>query len=147
MTTYLELITFFENLPLQVAGLAQCTVGGDEEELSMQTNRIQYPHLRIDTPEITHLNDDENPVSRYKFRFAVMTAVPDILYRNENRALSDMEILMRSIYDYIVSESDDPTTFYLPPGPKTLTPIRRWSGDNGFGWMMDLTIDLYTASC
>jgi len=58
MTTYIELVQYFEGLPAVVTDLRQATVGADEEELSIQTNRIQYPHLRVDTPEISFLNDD-----------------------------------------------------------------------------------------
>ncbi len=147
MTTYIELVEYFQNLPNIVTGLAQCTVGSDEEELSLQTNNIQYPHLRVDTPEIAYRNDDESPVTRYKFRLALMTAVPVQTYENENAALSAMEVLMRRVYLRLLQDTDTPATFWMPSGEKQSNPIRRWSGENAFGWMMELTIDLYTATC
>lgn len=147
MTTYIELVQYFEGLPAVVTGLRQATVGSDEEELSIQTNRIQYPHLRVDTPEISFLNDDESPVTRYTFKIAVMTNVSVQTYPNENAALSDMEILIRRIYQRIIADADTTKAFWLPYGEKKSAPIRRWSGDNAFGWMMDIVIDLYTATC
>lgn len=122
MTTYIELVQYFEGLPAVVTGLQQATVGGDEEELSIQTNRTQYPHLRVDTPEISFLNDDESPVTRYIFKIAVMTNVSVQTYPNENAALSDMEILIRSVYHRIITDADTTKAFWLPYGERKAHP-------------------------
>lgn len=147
MTTYIELVNYFLTIPGLISGVKQVTVGADEEELNLQSNAIKYPHLRIDTPEIEYLNDDENPVTRYKFKLALLANVAVQTYPSENKALSDMEALLRQVYNKIVYDAENTDDFDLVLGKRGSSPIRRWSGDNAFGWQMDITIDLYTATC
>lgn len=149
MTTYIELVDYFTTtIPTQVPGIKQVTVGADEEELSLQSNAIKYPHLRVDTPDLEYLNDSENPVTRYKLRLALLSPLPqsNATPRKENETLSAMEVLLRQVYNQIVVAADD-DLFTLVVGKRASAPVRRWSGDNAFGWQMEVTLDLYTATC
>lgn len=147
MTTYIELVDYFLNMPTRVAGINQVTMGADEEELSMQSNSIQYPHLRVDTPVLDFLTQKDNPRTRYTFQAAVMTNVPaQTDYIAENKALSDTEILLRNLIREMHFDADN-ELFDLIDSGKKATPMRRYSGDNLFGWIMEISIELYTSTC
>lgn len=147
MTTYIELVDYFEAMPAQITGVRRVTVGSDEEELALQSNDIAYPHLRVDSPSLDFLAQRDNPKTRYTFQLAIMTNVDKQTdYRAENQALSDMEVLLRSIVQKMVADAADELFDLIDTGKKA-TPMRRYSGDNLFGWLMEVTLDLYTATC
>lgn len=150
MTTYKELADYLEALPNDVPGLKQVTVGRDEEELSLQSSGIIYPHLRVDTPDLVYGNDGENPITRYNLRFFLLDALPEQgNYALETQTLSDLEAMMRAIYNKIWDDADStPPIFDLVLNTNRASePIRKWSGDNCFGWVMNISIELYTATC
>jgi hypothetical protein len=142
LNTYQQLVDYFIALPTNVPGVAQVTVGADEEELNAQTNYIKYPHLRVDTPSITFVGNDENPGIRFGCRIWLMKTVPEVSnYQKENEALSEMLTLLRKVYRQIQADADA-DTFDLVISENSGDVVRRWSGDNLFGWYLDLQIDL-----
>lgn len=143
---YAELVSYFEGLSSSVTGLNGVTVGADEELLNQQASRVKYPHLRVDTPEIRFVNDDENMVTQYSFRLYVLTNDPVKTNREENARLSAMATLCESIIRQLWQDADD-DKFDLILGDKTGDAVRRWSGDNALGWWFGVTIQLYTDQC
>jgi hypothetical protein len=144
--TYAELVTYFEGLTATVTGLNGVTVGADEELLDQQSSRIKYPHLRVDTPEIRFVNEDENMATQYTFRMYVMTNGPTKTNKEENQRLSDMARLCERLIRRLWQDADA-DKFDIIQGDKTGDAIRRWSGDNCLGWWFSITIQLYTDEC
>lgn len=145
-TKYIELVTYFEELPLCLDDLASVVVGSDEASLDLQNSRIKYPHMRVDTPELRFMNDDNNAVIRHRFRCFVMTNEPKKTNAEENIRLSEMQTLCTKIIAQVYRDADL-GAFDLILGDKESEPIRAWSGDNAFGWWFYLTIDLFTDEC
>jgi hypothetical protein len=143
---YSQLVTYFQGLTATVTELKSVTVGSDEEDLNLQNSRIVYPHLRVDTPEIKFLNDDENMVSRYTFRMYVLSNEPKKTNAEENAVLSSMEKICRKLIRRLWTDADA-GLFDLITGEKPADAVRHWSGDNVFGWWWTVVIDLYTDEC
>lgn len=147
MTTYIELCQYFEAIGGDVAGIGSITVGADEQTLDAQSGLITYPHFRVDTPEITFLNDDAaDQITQFRFKMFLITNEPLNDYKQENTKLSAMLTLLKKIYKQIWKDADD-GQFDLVVSPNTGDAIRHWSGDNCFGWFVNITINLYTADC
>lgn len=146
LKTYLELATYFKALPTTVTDLKSVTVGSDEEDLNQQNSRIVYPHLRVDTPEIVFRNDDEISVTRYTFRLYVLTNEPLKTNDEENLKLSQMATLAQKIHKRLWTDADL-GKFDLIAGDRAGDVVRRWSGDNVFGWWFSVVIDLYVDEC
>lgn len=146
LKTYKELADYFEALPASVTDLKSVTVGADEETLGDQASQIVYPHLRVDTPEILFLNDDQTSATRFTFRFYVLTNEPLKTNAQENQKLSDMATLAQTIHRRLWTDADA-GKFDLIAGDKEGDAVRRWSGDNLFGWHFRVVIDLYPEVC
>ncbi len=145
-TEYIHLVEYFLDLPSAIDELESVVVGSDEDTLDLQSARIKYPHMRVDTPEIRFINDDNNPATRYRFRCFVMTNEPKKTNTEENLRLSEMSALSSKIINQVYSDADC-GSFDLILGDKEGDAIRAWSGDNTFGWWFYLTIELYTEEC
>lgn len=147
MTTYIELCQYFEGLPTDIPAIKTVTVGADEATIDMQSARITYPHLRVDTPEISFLNDDAaDEVTQFRFRVFILKHEPKNDRREENQVLSDMLDLLKQVYRKLWTDADN-NLFDLVTGPNKGDGIRHWSADNCFGWYINITINLYTATC
>lgn len=144
--TYFELVQYFEQLPTSVTAIKGVTVGSDEDVIEMQGSLINYPYMRVDTPEILFGNDDESPYTRYNFRVYVFTGEPSQTNSAENQALSDMAAICQSVIKQLYIDSDA-GKFDLVLGGKVGDVIRHWSADNAFGWWFNVVIDLYTDEC
>ena len=143
---YINLVNYFESLVDAIDGLQTVVVGSDEDTLDAQSSRIKYPHMRVETPEIRFVNDDDSPATRYRFRCFVMTNEPKKTNAEENIKLSQMATLCSQIIAQVYTDADC-GAFDLITGDKEGDAIRAWSGDNTFGWWFYLTIDLYTECC
>jgi hypothetical protein len=148
MTSYAELEAYWLALPAQVPALKLVTVGRDEQALDNQTapGLVLYPHLRVDTPSITYLNDDEGEATRYTFQIFLLAPENTNMPRTENAVLSSMEQVLRSVYRRLWIDADA-GLFDLVKGPAEGDAIRAWSGDNCFGWTMKIQIVLYVGEC
>lgn len=146
LKTYLELANYFKALPTTVTDLKSVTVGSDEEDLNQQNSRIVYPHLRVDTPEIVFRNDDETSVTRYTFRLYVLTNEPLKTNDEENLRLSQMATLAQKVHKRLWTDADL-GKFDLITGDRAGDVVRRWSGDNVFGWWFSVVIELYVDEC
>lgn len=147
MTTYIELCQYFEGMVNRIPGLSASVVGADEVDIDMQGSRIRYPLLRLDTPEITYgFEDEATQTTTYKTRMYIMAGVAKDTPSSQNQTLSDLERLMRRIYNTICADAAD-GQFDIIVGPNQGDAIRKWGSDNSFGWYMDLRISLFTAAC
>lgn len=144
--TYIELVAYFEGLKDTVNGLKGVTVGADEEMLDQQGSRIKYPHLRVDTPEIRFINEDESMITQYTFRMFVLTNGPTKTNAEENQKLSDTAKIAERIIRRIWQDADA-DKFDVVNGDKAGDAVRKWSGDNCFGWWFSVSIQLYTDEC
>lgn len=144
--TYIELVNYFIGLTTTVTALKSVVVGSDEDELNQQNSRIEYPHLRVDTPEITFRNEDENQVTRYTFRMYVLTNEPRNTNEDQNTKLSAMATLAQQIHKRLWTDADA-GLFDLVWGDRQGDAVRAWSGDNLFGWWFSVVIDLYVDDC
>lgn len=145
-TTYIELVEYFEAMPTSVTDLKSATVGSDEEDLNLQNSRIKYPHLRVDTPTLRFLHDTDSPVTRYELKIFVLTNEPKKTNAEENQALSDMEAIARKVIQQMWQDADA-GDFDIVQGDKEGDAVRRWSGDNVFGWYWTVLVDLWTDAC
>ncbi len=146
LKTYAELCAYFAALPTSVTELETIVVGSDEEEIALQNSRIAYPALRVDTPTIRYIDEDNTPRTRYTFSLFLGTNEPRKTNADENTALSAMEVLMRKVYKRLWTDADA-GKFDLVLGDASGDAIRRWSADNVFGWMLTVNIDLYPDEC
>jgi len=144
--TYKQLVDYFEALPAAINGLNGATVGADEALLSEQPTQVLYPHLRVDTPTIRFVNDDQNSATRYTFRVFVLMHDPMATNDTANQILSDMATLAERVLRKIQTDASD-DLFDLLTGDKDGDAVRAYSGDNLFGWFFTITIDLYTEVC
>lgn len=144
--TYLELCDYFAELPTVLPDLKGVTVGVDEEMLNLQNSRIKYPHLRVETPEVVFMNDDQNGATRYTFRLFVLTNENRKTARAESIALSAMEQVCHRLINQLWADADN-DRFDLIAGDKPGDAVRKWSGDNDFGWWFSVSLDLYTDEC
>lgn len=148
MTTYNDLVTYFEALPDTVAALKGVTVGNDEAILDLQNSRIQYPHLWVETPEVVFTGlGDANPVKRFRFALAVIENDPAKTNAQANAKLSATLAVLEQVYARIIADAEDPGDFTLVYKDEALDPIRRWSGDNGYGWRGTIEIELSRCEC
>lgn len=148
MTTYIELVNYWKGIKTHIPAIKQVTVGRDEQALDNQTapSLVMYPHLRVDTPSIVLNNDDENPVTQFKFQIFLFAAENTNNPDTENAVLSTMLTTMQQIIKRIWVDADA-DLFDIVQGNKDGDAIRGWSGDNCFGWTTTVTIMLYTAEC
>lgn len=145
LNTYLQLCNYWRGLTTTVTGLNTVTIGSDEQAIDGQTQPgIKYPHLRVDTPDIYYPNDEGNFVEEYLYTIYVFS--PDNTQRQEDNVLSDMGLLMRRIIAQLYEDSDA-DMFDIVLGGGKGEPIRKWSGDNCFGWTTQLRIRLYVNQC
>lgn len=144
--TYIELVNYFESLPTDIPAIKTVTVGADEEMLDAQSSRIAYPHLRVDTPKIQLSHGDGNPTTRYTFLVYLLGNVPSKTFDAENAMLSTLLTLVEQVNQKIWEDSDT-DLFDVITDTNTGDNIRRYSGDNCFGWYFALTIELHTATC
>ena len=144
--TYIELVNYFSTLTTSVPSLKGVTVGSDEETLSQQPTRIDYPHLRVDTPSIRFMNDDDTPRTQYKFTLFVITNEARGTNEDANTALSAMATLAQKILKQLYADAEA-GKFDLVLGDKEGDAVRAWSGDNDFGWYFQVVIELYTDEC
>ena len=147
-TTYSELVTYFEAMPTVVTDLKSAIVGDDEEILNMQNSRVRYPVLWVETPEVVFAGlGDADRVKRFRFSLAVVEN--DAIKSNEkaNAKLSDTLAVLEQVYARIIADADDPGNFTLVYKDEALDPIRRWSGDNGYGWRGSIEIEIERDEC
>lgn len=147
-TTYSELVTYFEALPVAVTALESVIVGDDEAILSLQNAQVRYPILWVETPEVVFAGiGDADPVKRFRFAITVVENEPLKTNAQANAKLSDTLAVLESVYNQILADADDPGNFTLVYKDEALDPIRRWSGDNGYGWRGTLEIELERDEC
>lgn len=146
MTTYSELISYFENFSAIIQGLNGVTVGNDEAIMDLQNTQIRYPHLWVETPDVRFVGTDENPA--YRFNFGLVIIDNDNLRTNQagNTKLSAMLDLAAKVYEKILKDSDD-DCFDLILNDNEGDPIRQWSGDNAYGWRIQISLEIPRCEC
>ncbi len=146
MTTYNELVDYFEAMPSMIPGIKSVTVGADEEVLATQNSRIKYPHLWVETPMIRFTGTDENPATRFSLGLNLIAAEGYKTNPEANKRLSETLNLMTSLYAQLLADSDA-DLFDLILAPADGDPIRRWSADNAYGWRLELAIEIQRLEC
>lgn len=144
--TYLDLTIYFEALPSSIADLKGVTVGADEEMLNKQNSRVKYPHLRVDTPSWSLVDEDETPRTRFNFTLFVLANEVTKTNKEANRVLSEMASLAGKVLKQLYADADA-EKFDIVIGQKDGDAVRHWSGDNDYGWWFSIAIDLYTDEC
>ena len=146
MTTYSELVDYFEAMPSMIPGIKSVTVGADEEVMASQNTRIKYPHLWVETPMIRFTGTDENPAIRFSLGLNLIAAEGYKTNPEANKRLSETLNLMTSLYAQLLADSDA-DLFDLILSPADGDPIRRWSADNTYGWRLELAIEIQRLEC
>lgn len=141
-TTYSQLASYFAGLTATVPDIKSVTVGSDEADLNLQNSQIIYPLLRVETPEVGYVGEDENMEVRFAFRMFVLTNEPLKTNPAENSALSSTELIMRKLIKRLWTDADA-GLFDIIRGDKKADAVRAWSGDNVFGWWVEVTIALW----
>lgn len=142
LTTYAQLVNYFKGLTVTVPDIKTVTVGSDEEDLNQQNSRIVYPHLRVDTPEPRYLNEDAGMEVRFTFKLFVLTNEPKRTNEEENARLSSTELIVRKLIKRLWVDADA-GLFDIIVGDKNADAVRAWSGDNVFGWWVEVTIAVW----
>jgi hypothetical protein len=146
LQTYLELVQYFEQLPTVVTALKGVTVGADELLLEEQVSQVQYPHLRVDTPEVRFLNDDFHQSTRFTFRVFILKNEPLQTQSDANQVLNDTLVIAQNVLNRIYSDAEG-GLFDVILGEKEGDAVRAYSGDNIYGWFFAITIELFTSDC
>lgn len=141
MTSYLEFVQFFKAIETAIPAVRQVTVGSDEEELSLQSNAIKYPHLRVDTPSMTFIPKETGVAVRLKARLFLLQNEPTMRPENENLLLSNLLKLLQKVYKHLMDAHDE-GEFLMILNDAGGDAVRRWSGDNAFGWGVDVELEL-----
>jgi len=147
MTTYSELVTYFESLPNLVQGLAAARVGDDEAITELQASRIKYAMLWVETPSVRFVSPGDVPAKRFRFALVVLINEPKKTNAEANGKLSASLELLERIYAYILNDAETTDQFVLVLNDAESEPIRRWSGDNCYGWRMEIEIELERCEC
>ena len=148
LTSYNDFTTYWNGMPTAVPAIKTVTVGADDELLDMQSGpHINYPHLRVETPSITYVDQDEIEKTRYRFRIFILQNVTDsALIEQQNAALSATEAILRSVYRRLWVDADA-NKFDLLAGDPNGDNIQHWSGDDCYGWYMEITLEFYVGTC
>jgi hypothetical protein len=146
MTTYNEVVTYFESMSTLIPGIKSVTVGADEEVMNTQNTRIRYPHLWVETPAMRFVGTDENPGIRMDLGINLIVNDPRKTNAAGNQALSSSLSLMTLFYSQLLADSDN-DLFDLILSPNAGEPIRRWSADNAYGWRLEVSIEIPRIEC
>ncbi len=146
MTTYNEIVAYWQSMPTLIPGIRSVTVGADEDVLAMQNTRIAYPHLWVETPQVRFVGADDNP--RIRLDFALNLIQGENLKTNPaaNATLSGTLNLLTALYAQVLADADN-DLFGLILSPNQVDPIRRWSADNAYGWRLELSIEIERVEC
>lgn len=146
--TYADLVNYFEtSIPAKVPDIKGVTVGSDEALMATQNSRSKYPHLWVETPDVSFRGSDDNPSKRFRFAMAVITNEPKKTPAEANRQLSDMLAIAERLWARLVHDADE-GLFDLALEDSQGQPIRQWSGDNCYGWRLTpVQIDLERCEC
>lgn len=146
MTTYNELVAYFQSMPSLVPGIRSVTVGADEEVMNQQLTRIQYPHLWVETPGARFLGTDVDPRLRLEIGLNLIQAEGTQTNSAANLALSATLNLLELVYAQMLADSDN-DLFDLILTSNAADPIRRWSADNAYGWRLEVSIEIQRLEC
>lgn len=146
LASYNELVEYWQNMPSYVTTLQGATVGDDEEIENFQNTRIRYPHLWVETPDIDFVGTDINPASRFNFTIAVIANEAMRTNKTENALLSDLHSILSEVFARVLADSDA-GEFDLILRDEKSDPIRKWSGDNVFGWRMNISLEIPRSEC
>lgn len=146
MTTYNELVTYFETMPALIPGIKGVTVGADEEIFTLQNTRIKYPHLWVETPAIRFTGTDENPAIRFDLALNLIANEGRNTNPAANSKLNETLNLLTLLYAQLLADSDN-DLFDLLLQPNAGDPIRKWSADNAYGWRLEVVIEIQRLEC
>lgn len=148
MTTYAQLVDYFEGLTATVTGLTMVRVGDDEAIIEFQNSQIRYPVLWVETPSVRFTGaGDANPAKRFRFALVTLINEPKKTNSEANAKLSDALALMEAVYGEILNHAETTDDFTLVLNDADSEPVRRWSGDNCYGWRMEIELEIERDEC
>ena len=146
MTTFSELVAYFETYPSLIPGIKGVTVGNDEAIMDLQNTRIAYPHLWVETPDIRFVGTDEDPRIRFSMGLVMIENENQRTNKQANAKLSATLNLLTQVYAQLLADSDE-DLFDLILTDNEGDPVRAWSGDNAYGWRLDVQIEIQRSEC
>lgn len=147
MTTYNELIAYFQGLRDIVPAIEFVVVGDDEAIIEQQNTRVKYPALWVETPSVRFVDAGGVPAKRFRFALVVFTSEPKKTTEEANSKLSLMLSIMEQLYARIYTDAETCEEFVLVLNDADNEPVRRWSADNCYGWRMEIDIELERCEC
>lgn len=147
MTTYNDLVAYFDGLPAKIAGLTMVRVGDDEAILELQSTRIKYPVLWVETPSVRFVDPGGVPAKRFRFALVTLLNEPRKTSAEGNKQLSDALALMELIFAQILNDAESTDEFVLVLSDADSEPIRRYSADNCYGWRLELELEIERCEC
>lgn len=146
LSTYAQLVAYFEALPTVVSDLKGATVGNDESIEDLQNTRIRYPHLWVETPSVRFVGTDENPATRFAFDISVIANDPLRKPTDANTKLSQTLTILQGVWARLLQDADE-GEFDLVLGDAEGDPIRAWSADNAYGWRLSVQLEVPRYEC
>ena len=146
LETYDEHVTYWKTMTTLIPEIKGVTVGSDEDLLSLQNTQIRYPHLWVETPEVTFGGVGNIPVKQFAFGYTVMQNDARKTNVAANAALSATLAITEKIVAQLLHDSDE-GDFTLVLKEEQFDPVRQWSGDNCYGWRGYVVIELPRCEC
>jgi hypothetical protein len=147
MTTYSDLIEYFEGFVNVIPDLQVVRVGDDEAIIEFQNSQIKYPVLWVETPSVRFTDPGGVPAKRFRFALVTLWNEPKKTTQEANQKLSVALELMEVVYNKILNDAENSDCFVLVLNDSDAEPVRRWSADNCFGWRMELDIEIERCEC
>jgi len=143
MTTYAELVAYFEAFTTTVPALKYVVVGDDKDVFDSQTTQVRYPALWVETPQVSFVNSDYGPLTRFDFKLLVFTNEPLGTQKAINQRLSEMLELAKQVYARISEDALDERLFDLVLKNNQAAPLTQWSADNCAGWLLEVSLEIF----
>jgi len=147
MTTYSDLVEYFEGFENVIPDLQMVRVGDDEAIIEFQNSQIKYPGLWVETPLVRFTDPGGVPAKRFRFALVTLWNEPKKTTQEANQKLSLALELMEVVYAKILNDAEISDEFVLVLEDSDVDPVRRWSADNCFGWRTEVLIEIERCEC
>ncbi len=144
--TFSQMVAYWEAMPTHVTGLNSVIVGDEETTLESQNSRIKYPCLCLETPPVRFSGIGGVPTKVFDWKMSLVVNEPTRTNAEANRQMNDTLVIMERIVTRLMDDMDD-GLFVVIMKDEQMEPMRRWSGDNGFGWEGTISIELPRCEC
>ena len=142
LTTTAELKAYLRQLATDHVALQEFIYGTSERILARQNSVIRYPCLWMTIPDKVKLPDGRQ---QYSFSLWVLDQCEQD-DEQEEAAMDAMETVANDLYERL-KEDARYGEFDFGKSQTVFQPKPRFSGDNDWGWVMDLDITLGEGGC